>query len=55
MTEKTKRHLVQAGGVTHEELKNALVKCSTENKSLIESILADERVSEEGLADSMAA
>ncbi len=55
MAEKTKQHLVQAGGVTHEELKNAIVKCSTENKSLIESILADERVSEEGLADSLAA
>ncbi|MCZ6752392.1 MAG: hypothetical protein O7E51_11250, partial [Acidobacteria bacterium] len=55
MTKKTNRFLVQAGGVSHEELKNAIVKCSTENKSLIESILADERVSEEGLADSLAA
>ena len=55
MNKKTNRFLVQAGGVTHEELQNAIVKCSTDNKSLIESILADERVSEEGLADSLAA
>ncbi len=56
MAEKTKeRRLIQAGGLTHEEIKNAIVKSSSENKSLIESVLADERVSEEGLADSLAA
>ena len=47
--------MIQAGGLTHEEIKNAIVKSSSENKSLIESVLADERVSEEGLADSLAA
>src|SRR3990170_5868926 len=55
MAERTKRHLIQAGGLSVEELKNAMVKSSTENQSLVESVLADERVSEEGLADSLAA
>jgi type IV pilus assembly protein PilB len=56
MAEKTtRRRLIQAGGLTEEEIKNAIVKSSSENKSLIESVLADERVSEEGLADSLAA
>ncbi|MBF8305069.1 MAG: Response regulatory protein [Acidobacteria bacterium] len=55
MAEKTRRKLIQAGGLTEEEIKNAIVKSSSENKSLIESVLADERVSEEGLADSLAA
>ena len=56
MTEKaTERRLIQAGGLTKEEIKNAIVKSSSENRSLIESVLADERVSEEGLADSLAA
>ena len=55
MAERTKQHLIQAGGLSIEELKNAIVKYSTENKSLVESVLADERVSEEGLADSLAA
>ncbi len=55
MAEKRDRPLIQAGGLSFEEIKNAIVKSSTENKSLIESVLADERVSEEGLADSLAA
>ena len=55
MAEKTERRLIQAGGISEEDLKNAIVKCSTENRSLIESVLGDERVSEEGLADSLAA
>jgi type IV pilus assembly protein PilB len=56
MAEKTsRRRLIQAGGLTEEEIKNAIVKSSSENKSLIESVLSDERVSEEGLADSLAA
>ena len=55
MAEKTARRLIQAGGLSNEEIKNAIVKCTGENKSLIESVLADERVSEEGLADSLAA
>jgi type IV pilus assembly protein PilB len=55
MAEKKDRPLIQAGGLSFEEIKNAIVKCSTENKSLVESVLADERVSEEGLADSLAA
>ena len=55
MPEKTGPRLIQAGGLSDEELKNAIVKSSTENKSLIESVLADDRVSEEGLADSLAA
>ncbi|MBI1956806.1 MAG: Flp pilus assembly complex ATPase component TadA [Acidobacteria bacterium] len=55
MAERTKPHLIQAGGLSIEELKNAIVKYSTENKSLVESVLADERVSEEGLADCLAA
>ena len=55
MAEKSERRLIQAGGLSEEELKNAIVKCSTENRSLIESVLGDERVSEEGLADSLAA
>jgi len=56
MAEKaTERRLIQAGGLSNEEIKNAIVKSSSENRSLIESVLADERVSEEGLADSLAA
>src|SRR3990172_9612085 len=55
MDEQTGRRLIQAGGLSVEELKNAIVKSSSENKSLIESVLADDRVSEEGLADSLAA
>ena len=55
MAEKTARRLIQAGGISADEIKNAIVKCTSENKSLIESVLADERVSEEGLADSLAA
>ena len=55
MAEKTARRLIQAGGLSNDEIKNAIVKCTSENKSLIESVLADERVSEEGLADSLAA
>ena len=55
MAEKAGRRLIQAGGLSDEEIKNAIVKCTSENKSLIESVLADERVSEEGLADSLAA
>jgi type IV pilus assembly protein PilB len=55
MAEKAERRLIQAGGLSHEEIKNAIVKSSSENRSLIESVLADERVSEEGLADSLAA
>src|SRR3972149_3156665 len=55
MAEKSGRHLIQAGGLSIAELKNAIVKSSAENKSLIESVLSDERVSEEGLADSLAA
>ena len=55
MAEKAERRLIQAGGLSAEEVKNAIVKSSSENKSLIESVLADERVSEEGLADSLAA
>src|SRR3972149_10419488 len=55
MPDKSERRLIQAWGLSDEELKNAIVKSSTENKSLIESVLADDRVSEEGLADSLAA
>jgi type IV pilus assembly protein PilB len=55
MAEKRERPLIQAGGLSFEEIKNAIVKSSTENRSLIESVLADDRVSEEGLADSLAA
>ena len=55
MAEKSERRLIQAGGLSEDEIKNAIVKCSTENRSLIESVLGDERVSEEGLADSLAA
>jgi type IV pilus assembly protein PilB len=55
MAEKKERPLIQAGGLSFEEIKNAIVKSSAENRSLIESVLADERVSEEGLADSLAA
>src|SRR3990172_9074605 len=55
MAEKRERPLIQAGGLSNDEIKNAIVKCTGENKSLIESVLADERVSEEGLADSLAA
>ena len=56
MAEKRDRgHLIQAGGLSIEEIKNAIVKSSAENRSLIESVLADDRVSEEGLADSLAA
>ena len=55
MAEKKDRHLIQAGGLSVEEIKNAIVKSSAENRSLIESVLADDRVSEEGLADSLAA
>ncbi|MBI4480722.1 MAG: Flp pilus assembly complex ATPase component TadA [Acidobacteria bacterium] len=55
MAEKKDRHLIQAGGLSVEEVKNAIVKSSAENRSLIESVLADDRVSEEGLADSLAA
>src|SRR6185295_14589883 len=55
MAEKRDRPLIQAGGLSVEEIKNAIVKSSSENRSLIESVLADERVSEEGLADSLAA
>jgi type IV pilus assembly protein PilB len=55
MAEKKDRNLIQAGGLSVEEIKNAIVKSSSENRSLIESVLADERVSEEGLADSLAA
>jgi type IV pilus assembly protein PilB len=55
MAEKRDRPLIQAGGLSFEEIKNAIIKSSTENKSLIESVLADERVSEESLADSLAA
>src|SRR3989338_1052701 len=54
MAEKKDRHLIQAGGLSVEEVKNAIVRSSSENKSLIESVLADDRVSEEGLADSLA-
>ncbi|MBI3934299.1 MAG: Flp pilus assembly complex ATPase component TadA, partial [Acidobacteria bacterium] len=55
MAEKKDRSLIQAGGLSVEEIKNAIVKSSAENRSLIESVLADDRVSEEGLADSLAA
>ncbi|HWP85114.1 MAG TPA: ATPase, T2SS/T4P/T4SS family, partial [Terriglobia bacterium] len=55
MPERKERPLIQAGGLSAEEIKNAIVKSSAENRSLIESVLADERVSEEGLADSLAA
>ena len=55
MAEKREQHLIQAGGLSAEEIKNAIVKSSSDNKSLIESVLADDRVSEEGLADSLAA
>jgi type IV pilus assembly protein PilB len=55
MAEKKDRNLIQAGGLSVEEIKNAIVKSSAENRSLIESVLADDRVSEEGLADSLAA
>src|SRR5689334_2555030 len=55
MAEKRDQHLIQAGGLSVEEIKNAIVKSSSDNKSLIESVLADDRVSEEGLADSLAA
>jgi type IV pilus assembly protein PilB len=55
MAEKRDQHLIQAGGLSVEEIKNAIVKSSADNKSLIESVLADDRVSEEGLADSLAA
>ncbi|OFV98496.1 MAG: hypothetical protein A3F68_07030 [Acidobacteria bacterium RIFCSPLOWO2_12_FULL_54_10] len=55
MSEKTERKQIQAGGISKEEIKQAIVKSSSENRSLIESVLADERVSEEGLADSLAA
>ena len=55
MAEKKDQHLIQAGGLSVDEIKNAIVKSSSENKSLIESVLADDRVSEEGLADSLAA
>jgi type IV pilus assembly protein PilB len=55
MAEKKDRNLIQAGGLSVEEIKNAIVKSSSENRSLIESVLADDRVSEEGLADSLAA
>ena len=55
MAEKRDQPLIQAGGLSVEEIKNAIVKSSAENRSLIESVLADERVSEEGLADSLAA
>ena len=55
MAEKRDQPLIQAGGLSVEEIKNAIVKSSAENRSLIESVLADDRVSEEGLADSLAA
>src|SRR3990170_4867035 len=55
MAEKKDRNLIQAGGLSVEEIKNAIVKSTAENRSLIESVLADDRVSEEGLADSLAA
>ena len=55
MAGKSERRLIQAGGLSDEEIKNAIVKCTAESKSLVESVLADERVSEEGLADSLAA
>src|SRR3970282_1680832 len=55
MAEKKDRHLIQAGGLSGEEIKNAIVKSAAENRSLIETVLADDRVSEEGLADSLAA
>src|SRR3990170_1020640 len=55
MAEKKDRNLIQAGGLSVEEIKNAIVKSSAENRSLVESVLADDRVSEEGLADSLAA
>ncbi|MBI2820437.1 MAG: Flp pilus assembly complex ATPase component TadA [Acidobacteria bacterium] len=55
MAEKKDRSLIQAGGLSVEEIKSAIVKSSAENRSLVESVLADERVSEEGLADSLAA
>ena len=55
MVQKSERRLIQAGGITEQEIKNAIVKCTSENRSLVESVLADERVSEEGLADSLAA
>src|SRR5262249_49895328 len=49
------RLLIQSGGISQEELKHAIVKASERKESLIEFVLADERVSEEGLADSIAA
>jgi len=55
MAEKKDRPLIQAGGLSVEEIKNAIVKSTAENRSLVESVLADDRVSEEGLADSLAA
>ncbi len=54
MTEK-KGRLLAAGGLSDEQIQNAIVKCSSDSRSLIESVLADDRVSEEGLADSLAA
>ena len=55
MAEKKDKNLIAAGGLSIDEVKNAIVKSSSENRSLIESVLADDRVSEEGLADSLAA
>ncbi|MBI2816262.1 MAG: Flp pilus assembly complex ATPase component TadA [Acidobacteria bacterium] len=49
-----KEPLMIAGGITQDELRTAIIKCSEEKKSLIEQVLGDERVSEEGLADSIA-
>ncbi len=40
--------------ITPEELRTALAKCTVEKKSLVEYVLADERVSEESLADTIA-
>ena len=52
MVEKTSPLLIQAG-VSLDQLRNAIIKCSEEKKSLIEHVLADERVSEEALAESI--
>jgi len=45
--------MIQAGGISQEELKNAIVKYSKEGKSLVDQVLTDESVSEEGLAESI--
>jgi type IV pilus assembly protein PilB len=42
------------GGISQDQLRTAIIKCSEQKKSLIEYVLADEKVSEEGLADSIA-